>query len=223
MQKIDINYSSDLLCVWAYVSQARVDELLEHYAERVNLEYSFLPVFGNAHEKLDSAWREKGGRAAYARHVHDIVARFGHLPIAPQLWLKDAPTSSLPAHLHVCAARLLEQRGALEAGTYAALTWRLRHAFFAEGVDISRRANIAGVIEQQGIPRAELDACIESGEAYAMLSEQTRVAFEAGIKVSPTLTFNEGRQRLSGNVGYRIIEANIRELIERPELKQSWC
>lgn len=31
--------------------------------------------------------------------------------------------------------------------------------------------------------------------------------------VSSTLIFNEGRQRLNGNVGYRVIEANIRELL----------
>lgn len=37
------------------------------------------------------------------------------------------------------------------------------------------------------------------------------------------MTFNEGRQTLSRNVGYRVLEANIRELIERPAGQQSWC
>ena len=46
---------------------------------------------------------------------------------------------------------------------------------------------------------------------------------DAGIKVSPTFSFNEGRQRLSGNVGYRIIAANIRELTEPAALLQAWC
>ena len=45
----------------------------------------------------------------------------------------------------------------------------------------------------------------------------------AGIKVSPTCSFNEGRQRLSGHVGYRIIAANIRELTEPAALLQAWC
>jgi len=43
------------------------------------------------------------------------------------------------------------------------------------------------------------------------------------IQASPTLLFNEGRQRLSGNVGYRIIEANIRDLIEGAPGQLSWC
>ena len=34
---------------------------------------------------------------------------------------------------------------------------------------------------------------------------------------------NEGRQLLAGNVGYRVIEANIRELLDTPGDQQSWC
>ncbi len=48
-------------------------------------------------------------------------------------------------------------------------------------------------------------------------------AFDGHVRASPTLTFNEDRQRLTGNVGYRIIEANVRELLERPETQQTWC
>jgi len=43
------------------------------------------------------------------------------------------------------------------------------------------------------------------------------------VSVSPTLIFNEGRQRLNGNVGYRVIEANIRELLHNPPGEESWC
>jgi predicted DsbA family dithiol-disulfide isomerase len=46
---------------------------------------------------------------------------------------------------------------------------------------------------------------------------------EHTVTVSPTLIFNEGRQRLNGNVGYRTIEANIRELLHNPPEEQSWC
>lgn len=223
MKNVHINYSTDILCVWAYVSQLRIDEVTKNFADCVSLDFSYFPVFGNAHAKIDTQWKEKGGRAAYGKHVQGVVSGFGHLPITPDLWLKDAPTSSLPAHLHLSAVLLLETRGEMEAGASAGLAWSLRHAFFADGIDISRRAHIASVIEQQELALSKVEAVIADGSAYALMSEQTRNAYDNGIKVSPTLTFNEGRQRLSGNVGYRIIEANLRELIESPELKQSWC
>ena len=68
-----------------------------------------------------------------------------------------------------------------------------------------------------------LQAEIASGDAFAQLNRQQQQAQQQQISVSPTLVFNENRQRLTGNVGYRIIEANVRELLESPELKQSWC
>jgi len=40
---------------------------------------------------------------------------------------------------------------------------------------------------------------------------------------SPTYVLNDGRQKLFGNVGYRILDANVRELLERPETGASWC
>jgi hypothetical protein len=37
------------------------------------------------------------------------------------------------------------------------------------------------------------------------------------------LVLNEGRQLLNGNVGYRVIEANIRELLVSNVVEASWC
>ena len=44
------------------------------------------------------------------------------------------------------------------------------------------------------------------------------------IEGSPSFVLNEGRQKLYGNVGFRIIEANIQELLQAPGGNQaSWC
>jgi hypothetical protein len=34
---------------------------------------------------------------------------------------------------------------------------------------------------------------------------------------------NQGRQILYGHVGYRVLNANIEELLSHPENKASWC
>jgi protein-disulfide isomerase len=45
-----------------------------------------------------------------------------------------------------------------------------------------------------------------------------------GVKGSPSLVLNEGRQTLYGNVGFRVIEASIAELLREPEAgAASWC
>ncbi len=79
------------------------------------------------------------------------------------------------------------------------------------------------IAEKLGLPIDLIQAQIDSGAAYARLSEDFDLVKEHTVTVSPTLIFNEGRQRLNGNVGYRVIEANIRELLNNPPGEQSWC
>jgi predicted DsbA family dithiol-disulfide isomerase len=56
------------------------------------------------------------------------------------------------------------------------------------------------------------------------VSADYELARELGVDVSPTLVLNQGRQRLNGNVGYRVIEANFKELLREPHAGQaSWC
>jgi hypothetical protein len=44
------------------------------------------------------------------------------------------------------------------------------------------------------------------------------------IEGSPSFVLNDGRQKLYGDVGFRIIEANIQELLRAPARDQaSWC
>ena len=46
---------------------------------------------------------------------------------------------------------------------------------------------------------------------------------EYRVEGSPTYVLNQGRQKLYGNLGYRIIEANVQEILSRPEHQASWC
>jgi len=183
----------------------------------------FFQVFGSVPRKIESQWAERGGIAGYAEHVRQVVAGFDHVSVHPEVWLRDAPQSSLPSHLFLCAARLLEQRGEAEVGAARRAAWLLREAFFGRCADVSKRSQLLEVAERAGLSTGRVQALLDSGEAHAALSEDLELAREQSVRASPTLIFNEGRQRLTGNVGYRIIEANVRELLERPAGQHSWC
>jgi predicted DsbA family dithiol-disulfide isomerase len=103
------------------------------------------------------------------------------------------------------------------------MAWAIREAFFAKLADIADASVLGKIFAQHGVPLDQVETCIRSGEAFAVMSGDMQLAREQQIRSSPTLIFNEDRQRLSGNVGYRIIEANIRELLEKPRAGQSWC
>ena len=223
MEPIRVVHSSDVLCVWAYVGQVRMDRLSQEFPSEVAVEYRYVSVFGNAREKLEERWRDKGGLAAYAEHVGSVVAKFDHVRLSPEAWTRVAPTSSMPAHLLLCAIRLLERAGLAAAGAQTATAWQVREAFFRDGRDVSDMEVLRELAREAGLDVGALDAHLASGRAHAELARDLDLAREQDIQVSPTLTLNDGRQRLSGNVGYRTIAANVREILEKPVEEASWC
>lgn len=224
MNAIPIQHFSDVLCVWAYVSQRRIDELKQQFGDRVRLDYHYVPVFGHAQQKLHAQWSQRGGVEAYGKHVREVVARFEHCTIHPDVWVKNTPRSSLPAHLLLCAVRLLGD-GAMDANgntPFERMAWAIREAFFRDLVDVSQQHALLAIAGRLGLPAQEIETHLQSGAAHALLSEDIALARDQSVRASPTLLFNEGRQMLTGNVGYRVIEANVRELLREPA-GSSWC
>ncbi|TFH23453.1 MAG: disulfide bond formation protein DsbA [Myxococcales bacterium] len=227
MQPIRITHFSDVLCVWAYVSQIRIDELRKTFGEAVEVDFHFVSVFGDTRGKLEKAWGGRGGARAYSDHVKGVAARFDHVRVHDEIWTRDAPCSSMPAHLLLSAARILEARehggGVRPAGLFERTAWAVREAFFRDLVDISSREALLAIAADEGLSVQEVEWLLDNGQAHARLAADLDLVREHSIQASPTLVFNEGRQRLTGNVGYRIIEANVRELIESPPGEHTWC
>lgn len=76
--------------------------------------------------------------------------------------------------------------------------------------------------EQLDIPQDKLEVVLNSGEAMAALASCTTDDKQKTIDGSPSFVLNEGCQKLYGNIGYHIIEANIKTLLEKPDDKPSW-
>jgi predicted DsbA family dithiol-disulfide isomerase len=212
MEPIRIFYFSDVLCIWAYIAQIRLDELKTTFQDQIAIAPHFVPVFGNAREKLENRWRDKGGLRGYRDHIHEVVKKFDHIAVHPDIWTDVTPTSSTSCHLFLYAIQLLEIKDLVgrDQQVFEKAARAFREAFFTQRANISDRKVQFEIAEELRLPITAIQAQIDSGEAYA-------------VTVSPTLIFNEGRQRLHGNVGYRVIEANIRELLHNPSGEQSWC
>ena len=221
---IRITHYSDVLCVWAYISQVRVAELQTNFAGEIAFDYRYFGVFGDVATKMATQWKEKGGLAGYATHVQETAAKFEHAQINDKTWIDATPTSSMPAHLVLCAARIATDNDDSDPhSSLLALDNEIRRAFFEDAVNISQTKTLLEICERQGMNVAKIENALQSGAAHAALSNDMKQAQEFGVRASPTLTFNEGRQTLTGNVGYRVIEANIRELINDPADQHSWC
>jgi predicted DsbA family dithiol-disulfide isomerase len=223
---VRVAHFSDVLCVWAYVSEVRIDELRGEFGGRVEVAHHVCSVFGNTRSKLVEGWADRGGMEGYAAHVQSVVEGFEHASIHPRTWAKVRPASSLPCHLDVMAVRILARQERVPARTVRRLLRAYRVAFFCDARDVSAAGVRHELLVELGLDTEALAAVRvlhDSGEAHAELAGDLALARRLDVRVSPTLVFNQGRQHLNGNVGYRIIEANVRELLERPEVAHSWC
>lgn len=230
---ISIDYFSDVLCIWAYSGQIRIDELRHNLGDDIHLHYHFVPLFAAARQRVDEQWSDKGGLEAFNRNLHSIASQWNHVSLHPDVWLKNTPNSSSVAHLMLKAVQLLQDRGEIEARPEAdprgetrfeKYMWRLREAFFRDCENISECSVLERIAGELELPVAAIRKVVDNGEACAALylDDQARQKYQ--VPGSPTLVLNDGRQLLYGNVGYRIIEANVRELMQNPlEGDASWC
>lgn len=223
MASVTIHHFSDILCVWAYIADVRVRELGAKFGGQLDLDFRTLTVFGNVAAKMASGWGERGGVSGYARHVRETVEQFEHVTLHDDVWIRNTPSSCLPPHLYLCAARLAEQAGDVARGSREALAQVLRRRFFLAAEDISSAAVLHEAVTEAGLAHGPIDNLLSDGRAHAQLAADMQLAKDQDVRSSPTMLFNEGRQRLTGNVGYRIIEANVRELLDRPAAQHSWC
>jgi predicted DsbA family dithiol-disulfide isomerase len=222
--RIDVAWYSDVLCIWAYVGQVRLDEVLERYGPQVRIDSRCVPVFGNTARKIGEGWKDRGGFEGYAAHVREIGERYDHVELHPDVWTREIPAGSLAPHAFLRAVGLVT--GDAEAGgrpLLVELSWRMRLAFFRDLRDISRldvQLDVAGELD---LPADATRARLEDGTAQAALSADHELAARHGVTGSPTYVLDGGRQTLYGNVGYRVIEANIAELLRDNGDKASWC
>lgn len=66
---LSVSYFSDVLCVWAYVAQIRLDELQRKFGDQICVEFRFLHLFGDVAARIETGWGDKGGAAGYLRQV----------------------------------------------------------------------------------------------------------------------------------------------------------
>lgn len=229
---INIAYFTDILCIWAYIHDIRMRTLYKAYGERVTIRYHFLPLFASVHAKIHTGWKDRGGWQGYGEHVVEVASRFDHIEVHPEIWQKVKPHSSASAHQFIKAMQILQARGVIPATPQAeydhrtpveAAIWELRLAFFRDLQDISQISVQQAIADRLKLPWPDIQNPIQSGEALASLFQDLQLQAEYLVRGSPTLVFNEGRQILYGNVGYRVIEANISELLHSPTEQASWC
>lgn len=213
-----VDYYNDILCVWAWIAQRRIDELNKQLGDKIDLRYHYVDVFGDSINKIPTQWREKGGYEGFSAHVIESASVYDDAHINSDIWSKVRPTSSANPHLVLKAIEL----------TYSCqhsidLALKFREAFFVEAKDISNLSVLFSIIEQAGLDSSQVNKALVDGRAMAGLMRNYQDAKMLALKGSPSYIIDNGRQILYGNVGYRVLLANIEAQLNAPENDVSWC
>jgi predicted DsbA family dithiol-disulfide isomerase len=222
MSVVQVSYFSDVLCIWAYATQARIDAVKEKFGDTVQFNYRFCTVFGDTAHKITSTWKGKGEYAGFNAHLRTVAQRFPHIQVHPEIWLKTRPPTSASAHLFMSAVRHwqhereTEGQSGSDASIFDKVMWALRCGFFRDCRDIARWDVQCELAEVLGVDIDAIEKRIHEGTAFARLAADYQDADKMCIEGSPSFVLNEGRQKLYGDIGFRIIEANIQELLRAP-------
>lgn len=215
---LTVDYYSDVLCVWAWIAQRRIDELNKKFGEQISLKYHYVDIFGDTETKMATQWDNRDGFNGFAEHVRHAAEQFEEAPTNPDIWKKVRPTTSANAHLYLKAVQLVH-----DEKQSIAMALAIRKAFFINAEDISDMAILHALVKAQALDVEKIQRVIDSGAAMALLMSDYQLAKAQNIKGSPSYVMDNGRQTLYGNVGYRVLHANIEELLKHPADEASWC
>ena len=228
---IKLSYFSDVLCFWAYAAQVRLDELKKTFGTRIKIEHHFISVFGDTEQRIGEGWKDRGSYLGFAEHLLDAAKGFPQIKVNPDIWVLDPPKTSATSHCFLKAIQQLEKNGLISSGTntesgktlFEESLWRVRCAFFKDALDVSNISVLKNITEELRLPMADIEQSLNDGSALAALMSDMEKKELLKLEGSPSYILNDGRQKLYGNVGYRVIEANITELLERDNNQLSWC
>jgi predicted DsbA family dithiol-disulfide isomerase len=229
VEVVDITYFSDVLCIWAYISQARVDAVTQKFGDAIRIKHHFCSVFGDTARKIPSAWSDKGSYEGFNAHLRHVAERYPHIELHPDVWLKTRPATSTSPHLFLKAVEqwerdLHQSTATSHPNIFDRVLWEFRCAFFRDCCDIARWDIQCSIARAFGVDIDAIEGHIHDGTTFALLSSDYHDADKMRIEGSPSFVLNAGRQKLYGNVGFHLIEANIRELLRTPQDDEaSWC
>jgi predicted DsbA family dithiol-disulfide isomerase len=223
MKRLEFSYYSDPLCIWAFVAQPKLEQILSEWGDRMEVDYRIVPVFGSVPERFDhGAWAKAGpeGRRDATRRV---AKRQGRDDVSGEIWVTDPPASSLASGAAVKAVFALESQERAEPGSGARYLLAMREHFFVGNRNIARRREQLAVAESLGIEVAALEEKLEDGTCLAALFEDDAAGKSLGVRGSPTYVFDGGRAMLYGNFPFAILHATAEELLSGLGVDASAC
>lgn len=214
VNRIEFEYWSDPLCIWAYVAQPKLEAVLKRHGELLAPQYRVVPVFGSIPQRFATgAWSEAGpqGRAEATRRV---AQQHEQENVDGGCWIDDCPASSWSSGAALALVHSMVENGTISLGQAERYQWRMRERFFVENQNVARRGVQLELAEETDVPRDEFERRLDDGTGLSALWEDHARGEKLGLRGSPTFVFDGGRAMLYGNFSEAVLNATVEELVK---------
>ena len=204
---MNIDIISDVVCPWCYIGKRQIEAALALYAEQnpgadvphiVWRPFELNPQLPAEGMSRQDYVTQKFG-AARAKDVYARVAAVGleyGIPFAFDRIARQPNTVAA----HSLIALAAPGPGQDDFGLQGRVKEALLHAYFIEGVDLTRNENLADIAVGAGLDRARAEQCLADPAAREAVAREEQRARAIGVEGVPFFIFN-GRLAVSGAQG----------------------
>ncbi len=221
--RVEVDYWSDPLCIWAFVAQDKLDRVLSELGEQLVVHYRVVPVFGSVAWRFTRGpWASEGvdGRVVATRR---IAEQAGRTDVSGECWRKAPPASSWAPAMAIKAVFAMESCGEVPQGSGARYQRAVRTHFFVNDENVARRDVQLKIADAEGLPRGGIEQQLDDGTALALVWEDFIEKERLKIQGSPTYVFDGGRAMLYGNFEYGILRSTVDSLLRGLRAGCSTC
>ena len=203
---MNIDIISDVVCPWCYIGKRQIESALAQYAQQnpgadppriawrpfqLNPQ---LPAEGMSRQ--DYVVQKFGAARAkdiYARVTavgaeHGIAFAFDKIARQP---------NTVAAHSLIALAGTM---GAPAEGLQGRVKEAFLHAYFIDGVDLTRTENLVAIAVAAGLDRAKAEQCLADPQSRLAVEQEDQRARAIGVEGVPFFIFN-GKLAVSGAQG----------------------
>ena len=73
-QPLIVEYYTDVLCVWAWIAQRRIDEINAQSGAEIVFQHRYIDLFGDTVTRIQEQWADKGLYDGFCDHVCSVAA-----------------------------------------------------------------------------------------------------------------------------------------------------
>jgi predicted DsbA family dithiol-disulfide isomerase len=201
---LHIDIISDVVCPWCYIGKRQIEAALAQYAQEhpgaAKPSVSWRPFQLNPQlpaegmSRADYVAQKFGaarGKDMYARVAavgaeHGIAFAFDRIARQP---------NTLAAHSLIALAGAQQTAGLQDRVKEAFL-----HAYFLDGVDLTKTENLVAIATAAGLDQAQVEQCLADPQSRQQVEQEDRRARAIGVEGVPFFIFN-GKFALSGAQG----------------------